>query len=51
MTLVPAGYFFGNVPFVRDNFYIVVIGVIVISLLPAIVGVLRLRVASGPPPP
>ncbi len=51
MTLVPAGYFFGNVPVVRENFYIVVIGVIVVSLLPAILGVLRMRVASGRPPP
>jgi membrane-associated protein len=43
LTLVPAGYYFGNVPIVRENFYIVVIGVIVISLLPAVVGILRLR--------
>jgi membrane-associated protein len=47
MTLVPAGYFLGNVPIVRDNFYIVVIAVIVVSLLPAILGVVRLRYASG----
>ena len=50
LTLVPAGYFFGNVPIVRDNFYIVVIGVIVVSLLPAILGVLRLRFATGGAP-
>jgi membrane-associated protein len=47
LTLVPAGYYFGNVPIVRENFYIVVIGVIVISLLPAVIGVLRLRLAAG----
>jgi membrane-associated protein len=47
MTLVPAGYYFGNVPIVRDNFYIVVIGVIVVSLLPALLGVIRLRFDSG----
>ena len=31
-----AGYFFGNIPFVRDHFSVVVIGIIGISLLPAV---------------
>ena len=31
-----AGYFFGNIPFVRDHFSIVVIGIVVVSLLPAV---------------
>ncbi len=30
-----AGYFFGNIPIVKENFELVVIGIIVISLLPA----------------
>jgi membrane-associated protein len=29
-----AGYFFGNIPFVKNNFSLVIIGVIFISLLP-----------------
>jgi len=29
-----SGYFFGNIPFVRDNFSIVVIAIIIISILP-----------------
>lgn len=30
-----AGYFFGNIPIVRDNFSLVVMGIIVISVAPA----------------
>ena len=32
---VTGGYFFGNLPFVRNNFEKVIIGIIVVSLLPA----------------
>ena len=45
MLLVPAGYYFANVPIVRENFSAVVIGIIVVSLLPAIVEVVRARAA------
>lgn len=31
-----AGYFFGNVPFVKENFESVVIGIILVSLIPSI---------------
>jgi membrane-associated protein len=33
---VLAGYFFGNIPIVRDNFSIVIMGIIAVSVLPAI---------------
>jgi len=29
-----AGFFFGNIPFVRDNFSLVILGVIIISIIP-----------------
>jgi membrane-associated protein len=29
-----AGYFFGNIPVVRDNFHYTVVGIILVSLLP-----------------
>ncbi len=38
-----AGYFFGNLPVVRENFGLVVIGIIALSVVPVIVGMLRDR--------
>ncbi len=38
-----AGYFFGNISFVRDNFSIVVIGIVVISLVPILIEIWRNR--------
>jgi membrane-associated protein len=29
-----AGYFFGNIPFIKDNFGLVTIGIVVVSLIP-----------------
>lgn len=41
MTLV--GYYFGNIPFVKRNFEYVIIGVILLSLLPVVLGYLSHR--------
>ncbi len=30
------GYFFGNIPFVRNNFEVVIIGIVLVSVLPAV---------------
>jgi membrane-associated protein len=43
---VSAGYAFGRHEFVRENFSLVVLAIIVISLLPAIIEVLRHRAAA-----
>lgn len=36
-----AGYFFGNMPFVKEHFSMIIIGIIIISLIPAIVGIIK----------
>ncbi|MDR2957370.1 MAG: VTT domain-containing protein [Coriobacteriales bacterium] len=39
------GYFFGGIPFVQDHFEWVVIAIVVISLVPAVVGLVRARLS------
>ena len=39
--MLGAGYFFGQLPFIKDNFSIVVIAIILISIIPAIVAFLK----------
>ncbi len=41
------GYFFGNLPFVQDNFTFVVLAIILISVLPAVYEFLKERSRSG----
>jgi membrane-associated protein len=43
-----AGYFFGNIPVVRDNFGLVVIAIIVISVLPVVYELLQHRLRAKP---
>jgi membrane-associated protein len=43
-----AGYFFGSLPVVRENFGVVVLGIIGISVLPILIGILR---EGRPKPP
>ena len=38
-----AGYFFGNIPFVKNNFEIVIIAIILISILPMILEAIKAR--------
>jgi len=42
-----AGFAFGNVPIVKENFSLVTIGIIVVSVLPAVIGFLRERRESS----
>jgi membrane-associated protein len=37
------GYFFGNLPFVQDNFTLVIVAIILISVLPGVIEFLRER--------
>lgn len=35
------GYFFGGIPFVEENFELVIIGIVVISFIPAVAGAIK----------
>lgn len=41
LSFVWLGYFFGNLPFIKENFGFVTIGIIVVSLIPVVVMALR----------
>ncbi|WP_060509567.1 DedA family protein [Pseudomonas sp. NBRC 111124] len=41
--LVTLGYFFGNVPFIKQHLSLMVVAIIVLSLVPMILGLLRSR--------
>ena len=41
------GYFFGGVPFVEQHFELVIVGIVVISLVPAVAGGIKAKLASG----
>jgi membrane-associated protein len=38
---IPLGYFFGNLPFVQQNFKLVMIAIIIISILPPVIEFIR----------
>ena len=45
LLFILGGYLFGNLPTVKQNFHIVIVAIIVISIMPAIVEFLRARAA------
>jgi len=40
---VPAGYFFGNIPQVRENFFFVILAIIIISVMPLLIEAYKAR--------
>ena len=46
MLFCYAGYMFGDQPFVQDNLKILIVAIVVISILPAVIEVLRARLRS-----
>lgn len=42
-----AGFFFGNLPFVQDNFTFVILGIIGVSLLPAVITYLKSKFSAS----
>ena len=47
LSFVLGGFFFGNVPVVKQNFHYVIVAIIVISVMPPIVEYLRARREGG----
>jgi membrane-associated protein len=41
-----SGYYFGNLPFVRRNFSLVIVAIVIISVLPAVFEIVRQRAAG-----
>ena len=46
MLLCYAGYFFGDLPIVQENLKLLIVAIIVISILPAIIEVIRAKMKS-----
>jgi membrane-associated protein len=49
-TLVYAGYLFGNIPWVKDNLTFIVLGIVVVSLIPAVTTFMKERRERAKPP-
>ena len=49
-AILPCGWFFGNMPVVKKNFELIVIGIIFVSILPMVVEIIRAKLAkkAGP---
>jgi membrane-associated protein len=47
LSLTTAGYFFGNLPIVKNNLSLVVLGIVVASIMPAVIEYVRHRRAAA----
>ena len=43
---VLVGYFFGGIPFVQENFELIVLGIVAVSVAPAVIGAVKAALAS-----
>lgn len=46
VSLCLAGYWLGNLPWIRQNLSLLIIGIVVVSLVPALIGYVRHRVSA-----
>lgn len=49
VSLTVAGYYFGNLPFIKENLTAVIFSIIIVSLLPALLAWLKTRLARPQP--
>jgi membrane-associated protein len=45
-SLTYAGYFFGNIPWIKGNLTAIIVGIIVVSLLPLVYAFMKSRLAK-----
>ena len=50
VLILPAGWFFGNIPIVKKNFELVVLGIIAFSVLPMVWEIARAKFGKPKPP-
>ncbi len=48
-SFITLGYLFGNMPLIKDNFTYLIFGIIILSVLPAIVGFIRHKFSAAKP--
>lgn len=48
-VFISAGYFFGEIPLVKNNFELVVLAIILVSVLPAVIEIIKARSAKSNP--
>lgn len=46
--ILPCGWFFGNIPIIKANFELVVLGIIGISILPMVIEIARAKMKKSP---
>jgi membrane-associated protein len=44
---IGGGYFFGNIPFIKNNFFFVIIAIIFISIMPGVIEFVRMRYCTA----
>ena len=47
-SLTLLGYYFGNIPWVKANQGLLVIAIVIVSVIPVVVGLIKARLASSP---
>lgn len=45
-SFVLVGYYFGGIPFVQDNFEFIVLGIVAVSVAPAVIGAIRAALSA-----
>ena len=46
-VFVLLGYFFGGIPVVQEHFELVIVGIVAISLIPAVAGAIKAKLSSS----